>query len=114
MSIVSLTKFNAKLAAPLRPSDTVMTLRITKTWLDALNSIADGNTLYLMLDYYDRFEFVRFDKQGAIQASGGAIKLLVDRAQFGTSAQSWPTGNCVRYELTGEILSAVLTEQCKL
>ena len=113
MSIAHLTKFHATLAKPLKPTDTAMVLRVAPRWLDKVNTLPDGDVVYFMLDYYDRYELVKFEKQGKLSFVGGAVTMPIERGQFHTTIQSWPSGNCVRYELTGEIVAAMLEPCCQ-
>lgn len=67
------------------------TLPLPPKTVQKLNELSEGNHIYLTLKYLDRYEVVKFTKDGAVKQG----KVPVVRDILGTGRKNFPCGSCV-------------------
>jgi len=90
-TIVTPYTLNAKLVAPLLPTDTTLPL-----------SGADAGSLSTLLGLDGHAWLTIFDPTGSevVKATAWVGQILVERGQGGSTARTFPTGSCVDARVT--------------
>lgn len=81
--------FSTKLQSNL--STTQDTITICKNAVDKLNTLSEGNHVYLTIKYLDRYEVVKFIKDQDIVGN----KIHITRDMLSKGRKNFPCGACV-------------------
>ena len=79
---------------------------------DKLNKMREGDYAYLIVSACHMTEVVKYTHTEKLQRTG-TLTLHVERGQHGTIATSFPSGSCVRSEVTGSILRELVQQMIK-
>lgn len=84
--------FKGSLSSHLQSTDDVLQLPFKPT--QRLNELSEGEHVYLTLRYLDRYEVVKFTKDGDLKQG----KVPVTRDVLGKGRKNFPCGSCVTVE----------------
>lgn len=87
-----LDNFNYDLLCGIQPTDTI--LRLGSNAIRRLNTLSEGDHIYLTLVLQDKYEVVKYTHAGKI--IGDSIS--VERDVGGQGTKNFPRGACVRVE----------------
>lgn len=84
--------FKGSLSSHLQSTDDALQLPFKTT--QRLNELSEGEHVYLTLRYLDRYEVVKFTKDGDLKQG----KVPVTRDVLGKGRKNFPCGSCVTVE----------------
>lgn len=82
---------NLKGSTTIAVQTTADTIDITPALVKRLSVLKDGSHIYLSLKYLDRYEVVKFTKDGEIRRN----KISVERDVLGTGRKNFPARSCI-------------------
>lgn len=92
----------------LSPGDT--SIKVSTADALKLNRMAVGDATYLTISDQRGIETMKYTHAGVIAASPGTVVVPVERAQFGTTARTWPKNSCLSVRLTQNVLDLFVAQ----
>lgn len=100
--------FEHSLQCPLQPNESALTLPAEA--IKQLNTVIKGNHVYISLHWLDKFEVVKFTKDGDLKLTD---KVPVERDVEVKGSKNFPLGSCARVQWTKLTMDEYITQRGK-
>ena len=112
MQVIHIDFVDSRLSAAFASTSNSLVVSNTNGLSDRLNKMREGDYAYLIISACHATEVVKYTHTDKLQRTG-TLTLHVERGQHGTTATSFPTGSCVRSEVTASILRELVKQMIK-
>lgn len=112
MQVTHIDFIDSRLSASFASTSNSLAVSNEHGLSDKLNKMRDGDYAYIIISACHMIEVVKYTHTEKLQRAG-TLTLHVERGQHGTIATSFPSGSCVRSEVTASILRELVQQMIK-